>query len=67
MTTESQIAPELASGLAGREQPALIARGDRWRLPISYGSIASTALGVDLALILGERDVRRGDLSQDPR
>jgi Undecaprenyl-phosphate glucose phosphotransferase len=53
MTTESQTAPEAASGLAGAGGRPLIARGRRWRLPIAYGSIASTALGIDLALILG--------------
>ena len=54
MTTESQTAPESASGLAGREQPAAHCAADAgWRLPIAYGSIASTALGLDLALILG--------------
>ena len=31
----------------------MLAHGRRWRLPIAYGSIASAALGVDLALILG--------------
>jgi Undecaprenyl-phosphate glucose phosphotransferase len=50
MTTETQIAPESATGLARNR--ALLARGSRWRLPISYRAIASTALGVDLALIL---------------
>jgi Undecaprenyl-phosphate glucose phosphotransferase len=53
MTTESQTAPESASGLRGASNQPLIARGRRWRLPIAYGSIASTALGLDLALILG--------------
>src|SRR5271154_6298827 len=53
MTTESQIAPEATSGLAGASSRQLLARERRWRLPIAYGSIASTALGVDLALILG--------------
>src|SRR5271156_2780682 len=53
MTTDSQTAPESASGLAGASGRPLIARGRRWRLPIAYGSIASTALGIDLALILG--------------
>src|SRR5271154_1687515 len=50
MTTETQIAPESATGLARNR--ALLARGSRWRLPIAYRAIASTALGVDLALIL---------------
>ncbi len=51
MTTETRIAREPASGLArpgGRTLP----RESRWRLPLAYGSIASVALGVDLALIL---------------
>jgi Undecaprenyl-phosphate glucose phosphotransferase len=51
--TESQTARESASGLAGASSRDLLARGRRWRLPIAYGSIASTALGLDLALILG--------------
>ena len=51
MSTESQIAPEPAQGLAGAA--TFIAPETRWRLPISYGSIASTALCIDLALILG--------------
>ena len=53
MTTESQTAPESASGLPGAGGRPLIAGGRRWRLPIAYGSIASTALALDLALILG--------------
>ena len=53
MTTESGTAPESAGGLPGASSGPLIARGRRWRLPIAYGSIASTALWVDLALILG--------------
>ena len=53
MTTESQTAPESASGLAGASGRPLLASGRRWRLPIAYGSIASAALGLDLALILG--------------
>src|SRR5277367_5330515 len=53
MTTESQTAPESASGLAGASSRPLLASGRRWRLPIAYGSIASVALGLDLALILG--------------
>ena len=52
MTTETQIAPEPATGLAGSNSRPFIAPGSRWRLPISYRGIASTALGVDLALIL---------------
>jgi Undecaprenyl-phosphate glucose phosphotransferase len=51
MTTESQAAPESARELAGASGRPLLAR--RWRLPIAYGSIASAALGLDLALILG--------------
>src|SRR5271169_4594605 len=53
MTTESQTAPESASRLPGASSGPLIAGGRRWRLPITYGSIASVALGLDLALILG--------------
>src|SRR5271157_1224389 len=52
MTTETQIAPESAAGLAGPRSRTLLARGSRWRLPIAYRAIASTALGIDLALIL---------------
>src|SRR5277367_5764401 len=52
MTTETQIAPESAAGLARSSSGTLLARGSRWRLPIAYRAIASTALGVDLALIL---------------
>ena len=40
-------------GSRGASGRALLASGRRWRLPITYGSIASIALGVDLALILG--------------
>ena len=57
MTTESQIAPESAAGLGGTSSGAFIARPTRWRLPIAYGSIASIALCVDLALILGSAAV----------
>jgi putative colanic acid biosynthesis UDP-glucose lipid carrier transferase len=53
MTTESRTAPESAGGLAGASGRPIIGRARRWRLPITYGSIASTALAVDLALILG--------------
>jgi putative colanic acid biosynthesis UDP-glucose lipid carrier transferase len=53
MTTETQTAPESAHGLTGASNPPVLAQGRRWRLPIAYGSIASVALGVDLALILG--------------
>ena len=53
MTTESQTASESASGLRGASGRPLLASGRRWRLPIAYGSIASVALGLDLALILG--------------
>ncbi len=52
MTTETQIAPDSATGLAGSSSGTLLARGSRWRLPIAYRAIASTALGIDLALIL---------------
>src|SRR6202020_2608374 len=37
----------------GASSGPLVASGRRWRLPIAYGSIAWTALGLDLALILG--------------
>ena len=53
MTTDSQTAPELAAELAAASGERVFARERRWRLPIAYGSIASTALGLDLALILG--------------
>src|ERR1700749_2896807 len=53
MTSESQTAPVSGTGLAGRSGRPLMASGRRWRLPIAYGSIASAALGIDLALILG--------------
>jgi hypothetical protein len=52
MTTETRISPNSARGLDGAGGPALLDRGTRWRLPIPYRAIASTALGVDLALIL---------------
>jgi Undecaprenyl-phosphate glucose phosphotransferase len=52
MTTETQIAPESTSGLSGPRSRPLLATASRWRLPITYQAIASTALGVDLALIL---------------
>jgi Undecaprenyl-phosphate glucose phosphotransferase len=52
MTTESQIAPESPTALAGTNGRAALGEGTRWRLPITYRAIASTALGVDLALIL---------------
>ena len=45
MTTNSQIAPESSPALG-------VGPESRWRLPIAYRAIASTALGVDLALIL---------------
>src|SRR5580704_11687281 len=53
MTSDSQTAPESAAELAAASGARLLARERRWRLPIAYGSIASTALGIDLALILG--------------
>ena len=52
MTTETRISPDSATGLDGSGGPTLLDRGTRWRLPIPYRAIASTALGVDLALIL---------------
>jgi Undecaprenyl-phosphate glucose phosphotransferase len=57
MSTDSQTAPESATGLAGPVSRVLSGPGNRWRLPITYGAIASTALGVDLALILGSATV----------
>ena len=53
MTTDTQTAAESATGVAGASSQPLLAEGRRWRLPIAYGSIASAALGIDLALILG--------------
>ncbi len=53
MTTDSQTAPKSAAELAAASGERVFARERRWRLPIAYGSIASTALGLDLALILG--------------
>jgi putative colanic acid biosynthesis UDP-glucose lipid carrier transferase len=53
MTTDTQTAAESATGVAGASSRPLLADGRRWRLPIAYGSIASAALGIDLALILG--------------
>jgi Undecaprenyl-phosphate glucose phosphotransferase len=52
MTTDGQIAPESSQGLVGARPQARPAVGSRWRLPIAYRAIASTALGVDLGLIL---------------
>jgi putative colanic acid biosynthesis UDP-glucose lipid carrier transferase len=52
MTTETHISPDSAAGLAGPGSRTLLDRGSRWRLPIAYRAIASTALGIDLALIL---------------
>jgi Undecaprenyl-phosphate glucose phosphotransferase len=52
MTTETQIAPESAPRLAGPGTRRHYPSESRWRLPIAYRAIASTALGVDLALIL---------------
>jgi hypothetical protein len=46
MTTEGQTASESGHGFS----PPLLER--KWRLPIAYGSIATAALGIDLALIL---------------
>jgi Undecaprenyl-phosphate glucose phosphotransferase len=57
MTTEGQIAPESATGLAATRSGPFIAPASRWRLPITYGSIASTALCIDLALILGSATI----------
>jgi Undecaprenyl-phosphate glucose phosphotransferase len=53
MTTDTQTAAESATGVAAASSRPLLADGRRWRLPIAYGSIASAALGIDLALILG--------------
>src|SRR5271165_3719218 len=52
MTTDSQIAPDSPTSPAGARRRALLDQRTRWRLPIAYRAIASTALGVDLALIL---------------
>ena len=46
MTTEGQTASESGHGFS----PPLLER--KWRLPIAYGSIATAALCIDLALIL---------------
>ena len=59
MATESQIASESGTGFAGPVGRALTSK-NRWRLPITYGAIASTALGVDLALILGSATIAEG-------
>ena len=66
MTTESQIAPEPATGLPGPTGRALIAPATRWRLPISYGAIASTALCLDLALILGSATLAKAIYNSIP-
>src|SRR5271169_582192 len=52
MTTDSQIAPDSPTSPAGARRRALLDKRGRWRLPIAYRAIASTALAVDLALIL---------------
>ena len=52
MTSETRISPDSAARLDGSGDRTLLDRGTRWRLPIPYRAIASTALGVDLALIL---------------
>jgi hypothetical protein len=52
MTTDTRMAPDSATGLAGPSSRMLLARGSRWRLPIAYRAISATALCVDLALIL---------------
>jgi Undecaprenyl-phosphate glucose phosphotransferase len=66
MTTDSQIASESAGGLRGTTGGALVARGTRWRLPISYGGIASTALCIDLALILGSATLAKAIYNNIP-
>ena len=66
MTTESQTVPEPATGLQGRTARALRARATRWRLPISYGAISSTALCVDLALILGSATLAKAIYNNIP-
>lgn len=66
MSTESQIAPEPATGLAGATAGAFIAPETRWRLPISYGAIASTALWIDLALILGSATLAKAIYNNIP-
>jgi Undecaprenyl-phosphate glucose phosphotransferase len=60
MTTDTQTAPESATGVAVASGRPLLAGGRRWRLPIAYGSIASAALGIDLALILGSATFAEG-------
>ncbi len=52
MTSDSQIAPESSTALGGARGRGLLDRRSRWRLPVAYRAIASTALAVDLALIL---------------
>ena len=52
MTTESQTAPKPASPLA-KGRAGLRDEAKRWRLPIAYRAIGPTALGIDLALIMG--------------
>lgn len=64
MTTESQIAPEPATALAGASGRTLVARASRWR--IAYGAIASIALCVDLALILASATFAKATYSNIP-
>jgi hypothetical protein len=52
MTTDTHISPKSATGLPGPGGRTLLARGNRWRLPIAYRAIAATALCLDLVLIL---------------
>ena len=66
MTTDSQIAPDPATGLPGAAGRAFVAPGTRWRLPISYGGIASTAFCLDLALILGSATFAKAIYSNIP-
>src|ERR1700722_14430725 len=53
MTTERQTAPESTSGVTDFDGHPLIENGPRRRLLDPYGSIASTARAIDMALILG--------------
>jgi Undecaprenyl-phosphate glucose phosphotransferase len=52
MTTDSHTAPESSPALGGAGRRARLDQVSRWRLPIAYRAIASTALGLDLTLIL---------------
>jgi len=66
MMTDTQTAPESATGVAGASGSPLLAGERRWRLPIAYGSIASAALAIDLALILGSATFAEAAYHQFP-